>query len=104
MSVDNWAACPRCHAGRIDALAAARLKLKEAYGVVSGNEYAAMVEAVAKINVPDFDRPTAEQATFREDYEFTLTVDGRVQADYSGSCTVCDYRIHFTHEHTAAAP
>lgn len=104
MSADNWTSCPRCHAGRIDARAAAKMKLEEAYGVVSGNEYLAMVESFEKFGVPNFDNPSTEQSTFREDYGFCLAVDGRVQAQYNGRCTNCDYRIQFTHEHVAAMP
>lgn len=62
MSADNWTVCPRCRdRAKAEKLARAQAAV-DAYGKVSAEEYAALVERSTE--------PLEPKETFREDYEF----------------------------------
>lgn len=103
MSADNWSACPRCHAKRFAARNKYIQELNKAYGVISDADYLAMVQALEKFSVSDFDVPGLEHETFRVIHSFSLAVNGEVQAKYSGFCTECEYSIDFEYTHDSSS-
>ena len=90
MSADNWAICPRCKA-RAAAEKEARIEqARLAYGKVSQEEYAELVErSLEEIEVP---------TSFREDYEFWGANEGVLHISYSGHCQDCGLALDFQDE------
>lgn len=91
MSADNWSVCPRCRdRAKAEKIARAQAAV-DAYGKVSAEEYAALVERSTE--------PLEPKETFREDYEFYGASGGTVTASYSGHCDVCGLGVDFQYEH-----
>jgi hypothetical protein len=92
VTASNWADCPRCL--YLAAAGAERriTELRDSYGKVSADEYAAMAKAATVAQVVPRD------PTFREDYEIFGARDGVVKVSYSGSCAVCGLGLDFTTE------
>lgn len=81
MSADNWTYCPRC-LQRAETEATAKEEAVNAqYGRISISEFDQLRSGLMPVD------PT-QYRTFREDYEIGA-VEGAVEWDYRGSCTVC---------------
>ena len=94
MSADRWSRCPECIQQERKRSEAAKAKAREAYGQVTPDEYAMMLEA-ARYNV-------VEKDTLREDWEVGQKWDapGIFLVSYRASCPVCG----FTYKHRYEAP
>lgn len=92
MSANNWATCPNCLEKALNDKSLASATAREAYGVVSQLEYENMMQRAR--NMPA--GPSSE--TLREDYEIGLEADGRFYVTYTGQCTRCSFKHHFSYE------
>jgi hypothetical protein len=95
MSADNWAQCPRCTTNARAALEQREMKVHEAYGTVSVEEFDRLRWSMQEEHGA-FEK---REATFREDYEIYGAEDGVVTVRYSGACTECGLTLKFKDEH-----
>ena len=92
MSGDNYRLCPRCkrkHEKELDdAIRAAR----EAYGKVSQEDHAVLVEKAERL------RQWKAENSLREDYECYVTVGGKFVVSYGCHCSECSFSHEFNHQ------
>jgi len=93
MSADNYAICPKCcdiadelRNQQVDAAAAA-------YGKVDSAEYERLREIALQ------PKPALNH-NFREDWEISGAEEGTLYIDYSGQCSVCGLKCHFSTSET----
>ena len=102
MSADNWTQCPNCTKDRVidreATLVKAEKRASEAYGVVSAVEYAVLAQDVSMAQLATESNDLND--TFREDYEFRMSLDGKFEVTYHGKCAVCDFTHVFAHNET----
>lgn len=90
MSADNWQKCPRCLKVADAEYEKLVAKVGKSYGEVSAEKYTELVESIkARPEVPE---------TFREDYGFYMSPEGKFSADYHGSSNKCGFDHTFKHE------
>lgn len=90
MSADNWTVCPACLKRIRAEQVAAPIRLAEAYGKVSLDEWKAMEAAMPSADAsPD--------CTLREDYEFHMSDEGAFTAGYRAKCAACGWEYRFSH-------
>jgi len=89
MSANNWRFCPSCVA-RLAARHEEELEsVKDAYGKVSAEEYAAM-------QVPK-EAPMPSEELMREDWEIGI-YDNEFHVGYRAECQECGFVFSFEHD------
>lgn len=84
MSAKNWATCPACYKKALAAQTRSKLKLEEAYGRVSIEEFSELQEIA--------NRPIVTNQSLREDYHLGINADQVFELLYKAACQHCDYQ------------